>query len=117
MSSMLKKIRAAKAEKKDSVPEMSQLDPNSSPLMGPTTPGDVTPSGPMSGFGFNSSPHTRRNSISSNPTSASNGLLNAQTPYTPDGGSGSNGSHMSWIGQREAFSIMASHLHKVSRSK
>lgn len=111
---MLKKIRAAKAEKGDKVPEMSQSDANSSPLMGPTTPGNASPNGPMSGFGFNSNTHTRRNSINSNPTTASNGLLNAQTPYTPDGSS--NG-HMSWIGQREAFEIMSAHLFKQGRAK
>lgn len=107
MASVLQKIRASKAEKKDSVPEMSQISTNNLPLMGPTTPGEVTPGGnPMSGFGFHnsglSSPH---GSV----------LPSVQTPYTPDAATG--GSSVSWIGQREAFSIMASHLHKISRSK
>lgn len=107
MASVLQKIRASKAEKKDSVPEMSQISTNNLPLMGPTTPGEVTPGGnPMSGFGFHNS------GVSSPHGSV---LPSVQTPYTPDAGTG--GSSVSWIGQREAFSIMASHLHKISRSK
>lgn len=93
---MLKKIRKAKFQ--GSLPEaaspsiMSEKDTTSTGLLEAITPG------PMTGIGGSFFPASEDG---------------AQSPVSLP----SHASHASFLTQRDAFSIMASHLYKVARAK
>lgn len=101
MSNMLKKIRKAKFQ--GSLPEaatpsiMSEKD-TSTGLLEATTPGTPNTPGPMTGIGGSFFPASEDG---------------AQSPVSLP----SHASHASFLTQRDAFSIMASHLYKVARAK
>lgn len=102
MSNMLKKIRKAKFQ--GSLPEaaspsiMSEKDTTSTGLLEAITPGTPNTPGPMTGIGGSFFPASEDG---------------AQSPVSLP----SHASHASFLTQRDAFSIMASHLYKVARAK